>query len=67
MVKVLVKDIATTVGKHIVLKHGNVTYSGVVKALSGQDLVLNAGFNDGFLLHLDIRLIRDEYVSIVSE
>lgn len=67
MAKVLVQDIGTTAGKHIVLKHGNVTYSGRVISVEGNDLYLDAGFSDGYQLRLDTRLISDKYVSITAE
>lgn len=66
MQRVLVKDLATTVGKTIEFIHGNVYLSGVVIKVAGTGMVLNAGFNAGYDIHLDTRLIRDEYVTVLT-
>ncbi len=66
MKRVLVKDIATTVGKDIEFYHGNVYLSGKVIQVAGTGLRMSAGFNEGYDIHLDTRLIRDEYVVVLE-
>lgn len=64
MNRIPVANIATLIGKPVIIRHGNVTYNGVLKDTTALTVTLDAGFNDGYFLNLDRRLISDIYVSI---